>query len=137
MALLFLARMLVNRETGEMISYAPTMSKNQEYAYLDESAFDAEVMKSHELVIVEFGAEWCGGCRMMAPIVNRMSATYGRQIRVIRLDIDENRHLVERYGIRAKPTYLFVKNGEIVDHLIGPASGEDFETTIKRLLSGE
>jgi thioredoxin 1 len=113
------------------------MSQDSEYNYLNESAFDEEVLKYHKPVIVEFGAEWCGSCRIMAPIVNDISATYRDQIRVVKLDIDQNKYLVAKYGIQAKPTFLFIKNNEIVDHIIGSASRKDFEDKLISLLSSE
>lgn len=113
------------------------MHQDSEYIYLNASAFDEEILKYHKPVIVEFGAEWCGSCRIMAPIVNGLSATYRDRIRVVKLDIDRNKPLVDKYGIRAKPTFLFIKNGEVIDHIIGSTPREAFEAKIISLLSSE
>lgn len=113
------------------------MSQDSEYVYLDESIFEEEVLKHQKPVILEFGAEWCGNCRIMAPIVNDISALYRNRIKVIKLDIDQNKHLAAKYGIQAKPTFLFIKNGEIVDHIIGSVSRKVFEHKLVSLLSLE
>ena len=113
------------------------MSQDSEYQFLNESTFNNEVLKYHKPVIVEFGAEWCGICRIMAPIVNDTSAAYGDQIRVVKLDIDQNKHLAAQYGVQVKPTFLFIRNGEIVDHIIGSVSRKVFEHKLASLLSLE
>ena len=113
------------------------MSQDSEYKFLNESTFDLEVMKYHKPVIVEFGAEWCGSCRIMAPIVNHISAVYRNQIKVVKLDIDQNKHLAAQYGVQVKPTFLFIRNGEIVDHIVGSVSRKVFERKLVFLLSLE
>jgi thioredoxin 1 len=135
MAFLFLARIVFNHAAERMIKTTGLhMSQDSEYNYLNESAFDEEVMKYHKPIIVEFGADWCGCCRIMAPIVNDILATYRDQLKVVKLDIDQNKHLVSKYGIQAKPTFLFIKNGKIVNHIIGSTSRKDFEHNIISLL---
>ncbi len=113
------------------------MRNDTEYIYLDESAFEEEVMNCPDSVIVEFGTDWCGSCRIMMPIVNDLSATYRDQVKVVRLDIDRNKHLVARYGIRTKPTFLLIKNGEIVGQIIGPVSRNNFKDYLSALLKNE
>jgi len=113
------------------------MSNDTEYIYLDESAFEEEVMNCTESVIVEFGTDWCGSCRIMMPIVNDTAAAYRDRVKVIRLDIDRNKQLVARYGIRNKPTFLLIKNGEIAGQIIGPVSRKNFENYMRALLSNE
>jgi thioredoxin 1 len=113
------------------------VSQESEYGFLTGSAFAKDILNCSKLVIVEFGAEWCGSCRVMTSIINDISAAYREQIRVIKLDIERNRHLVEKYSIRAKPTFLFIKNGEVVDHIIGSAPRKDFENKLISLLSKE
>ncbi len=113
------------------------MNQESEYVFLTESTFTKEILNCSKLVIVEFGADWCGSCRIMTPIVNGISANYGDQIKIVKLDIDKNKHLVDKYGIRAKPTFLFIKNGEVVDHIICSTPREVFEAKINKLLSIE
>ena len=74
---------------------------------------------------------------MMEPIVNSISATYSDRIRVIRVDVDRNTYLVAKYRIRAKPTFLFIKNGKVIDTVTFPIPREDFEGKTKRLLAME
>lgn len=113
------------------------MSQDSEYLFLNESTFDEKVMKYHKPVIVEFGAEWCGSCRIIAPIVNDISAIYRNQIKVVKLDIDQNKHLAAQYGIQFKPTFLFIRKGEIIDHIVGSVSRKVFEHKLVSLLSLE
>jgi thioredoxin 1 len=113
------------------------MNQDPEYIYLTAATFEKEILQCDKPVIVEFGADWYGSCRVMAPIINDISATYREQISVVKLDIDRNKHLVEKYGIRAKPTFLFIKNGEVVDHIIGSAPRNDFDDKLISLLSIE
>ena len=113
------------------------MSQDSEYIYLIIQAFENEILQNNKLVIVEFGADWCGSCRLMASIVSDISVTYRDQINVVKLDIDLKKHLVKKYGIWAKPTFLFIKNGEVVDNIIGSAPRKDFENKLISLLSIE
>ena len=113
------------------------MSQDSEYKFFNESTFDEEVMRYHKPVIVEFGAEWCGSCRIMAPIVNDISAIYRNQIKVVKLDIDQNKYLAAQYGVWVKPTFLFIRNAEIVDHIVGSVSRKVFEHKLISLLSIE
>jgi len=138
MAFLFLAQIVSSRITRNRIRNGRIIvSQDSEYVYLDESVFMEEVLKHQRPVIVEFGAEWCGSCRIMAPIVNDITAGYRDHIKVFRVDIDQNKDLAAKYGIQAKPTFLFIRNGEIVDHIIGSVSRKVFEYKLISFLSYE
>ena len=113
------------------------MIQDSEYQFLNESTFNEEVLRYHKPVIVEFGSEWCGSCRIMGSFVNHISATYQNQIKVVKLDIDQNEHLAAQYGVQVRPTFLFIRNGEIIDHIIGSVSKKVFEHKLASFLSHE
>lgn len=81
--------------------------------------FEQEVLKSDIPVVVDFWAEWCGPCRMVAPIVEELSEEYSGKIKFGKLDVDANSDTASRYGIRSIPTLLIFKGGEEVGRLVG------------------
>jgi thioredoxin 1 len=92
--------------------------------------FEQEVLKSDKPVLVDFWAEWCGPCRMVAPAVEQIASEYAGRARVGKLDVDQNMGVTTRYQIRSIPTLLIFKNGEIQEQLVG-AQPKD---VIKRML---
>lgn len=86
---------------------------------LTDSNFDEIVLKSDKPVLVDFWAEWCGPCRMVAPIVSEISSEYEGKAIVGKLDVDSNPGVAQKYGIRNIPTILFFKNGEVADKQVG------------------
>jgi thioredoxin 1 len=86
---------------------------------LTDSNFEEMVLKSDKPVLVDFWAEWCGPCRMVAPIVNELAADYEGRVVVGKVDVDSNPEVAQTYGIRNIPTILFFKNGQIADKQVG------------------
>lgn len=84
-----------------------------------DATFDNEVLKSNEPVLVDFWAEWCGPCRMIAPAVEEIASEYDGKAKVAKVDVDNNPEISIKYNIRSIPTLLIFKNGEIVDQIIG------------------
>ena len=84
--------------------------------------FEQEVLKSDKPVLVDFWAEWCAPCRMIAPAVEEIAGDYAGRAKVGKLNVDENGSVTSRYNIRSIPTLLIFKNGEIKDQLVGTTS---------------
>ena len=93
-----------------------------------------ELLKGDKPVVVDFWAEWCGPCKMIAPIVDELAEAYKDLVLIGKVNVDENEDLPVEYGIRTIPTLLFFKNGELVDKHVGGASKASLEEKIKALL---
>ena len=84
-----------------------------------DATFEAEVLKSSKPVIVDYWAEWCGPCRMIAPVLEEIATEYGEKIDVVKLNVDENPSVAQRYQILAIPTLNVFQNGEVVKQIKG------------------
>jgi len=101
---------------------------------ITDSNFETVVMQSNKPVLVDFWAEWCGPCRMIAPIVEEIAAEYEGKAVVGKVDVDNNPEISGRFGIRNIPTVLFFKNGEVADKQVGAAPKSVFAGKIDALL---
>lgn len=100
-----------------------------------ESTFASEVEEQKGLVLVDFWAEWCGPCRIIAPTLDQLAKEYTGKIRVTKLDVDANQRLAMRFNIRSIPAVLFFKDGQHVDTLVGALPKPAFETKIQHHLA--
>ena len=81
--------------------------------------FEAEVLKSDKPVVIDFWAEWCAPCRQIAPIIKELAAEHGDQVKIVKMDIDSSPNTPGQYGVRAIPTILAFKDGQVVQQLQG------------------
>ncbi len=87
--------------------------------HFSDSTFDQEVLNSDVPVLVDFWAEWCGPCKMMAPTVDQIASEYAGKLKVGKVDVDENGGTAMRYNIRGIPTLLLFKGGRVVEQRVG------------------
>jgi len=101
---------------------------------LTEKNFAPEVLQASVPVLVDFWAEWCGPCKMVAPILDELAAEYEGRVKVGKVNIDENQGLAAEYGVRAIPTVLLFKYGEINDQIVGLRSKRDFKAKLDEVV---
>ena len=95
-----------------------------------DASFEADVLKSAEPVVVDFWAEWCGPCRMIAPALDEISGQVGDKVKIVKLNVDENPDTAAKYGIMSIPTLLMFKNGEISSRQVGAAPKQKLQQWI-------
>jgi len=98
---------------------------------INDKNFKQEVLESDLPVLVDFWAEWCGPCRMVAPIVEQIAKSYKGKLKVCKLNVDEAPKTASMYGIMSIPTLAVFKNGKVVDKVIGALPKAELETVIK------
>jgi thioredoxin 1 len=101
---------------------------------ITDANFEEVVLKSDKPVVVDFWAAWCGPCRMVGPIIEELATEYEGKAVVGKVDVDNNPGVSAQFGIRNIPTILFLKNGEIVDKLVGAAAKAQFAAKLDAIL---
>jgi len=101
---------------------------------VNDTNFDEVVLKSDKPVMVDFWAEWCGPCRMIAPFVEEMSKEYEGKALIVKCDVDSSPNVAVKYSIRNIPTVLFFKNGQVADKQVGAVPKTNFLTKLNALL---
>ena len=90
--------------------------------HVSDSTFEQDVLKSDKPVLVDYWAEWCGPCKMIAPILDEVAGSYGTKLQVAKMNVDENREIPAKFGIRGIPTLMLFKNGELAATKVGAMS---------------
>ncbi|MCB1785928.1 MAG: thioredoxin TrxA [Chromatiaceae bacterium] len=90
--------------------------------HVSDDSFESEVLQSAEPVLVDYWAEWCGPCKMIAPVLDEIAAEYEGRVKIAKLNIDDNPNTPPRYGIRGIPTLMLFKDGEVEATKVGAVS---------------
>lgn len=100
-----------------------------------DASFEQEVLKSNTPVMVDFWAEWCGPCKMIAPILDEIAQEFDGRIKVAKLDVDSNNKTAGRYNIMSIPSLLFFKDGQLVDQIVGAMPKSQLTTRLEKVLA--
>jgi thioredoxin 1 len=111
------------------------MTTQSKYITLDDQNFQAEVLQSDLPVVVDFWAEWCPPCHMLAPVIEQLAEQYKGTAKVAKLDVDRAPAIAGAYGIRSIPTVLFFRGGEVVDRVVGAVPKEVIEQKLAALMT--
>jgi len=99
----------------------------------DETEFDS-LLSSESMLVVDCTATWCGPCKLVAPLMDRLADDYSDRIKVFKLDLDNNKPVAKRFGIRSIPAVMVFKKGELMETLIGVKPYEEFTAAVERQL---
>ena len=101
---------------------------------ISDIEFEEKVLENDRPVVVEFGAEWCGSCHIMAPVISQLVLEYDGRIQYCKIDVDTYDLTSRKYGIKDLPTLLFFKDGEVIEHVVGSVPRKLLEELFSRLL---
>jgi thioredoxin len=109
---------------------------SDQIVHTTDAAFEQDVVKSSQPVLLDFWAEWCGPCKMIAPILDTIATQYKDKLRVVKLNIDENPKTPPKYNIRGIPTLLLFRNGTVAAQQVGAVSKAQLESFLETHLNG-
>ena len=101
---------------------------------LTQDNFEKEVLQSATPVLVDFWAEWCGPCKMIAPLLDELADEYQGKVKIGKVNIDDQQALATKYGIRAIPTLLLINKGQVTEQLVGAKSKRDLKASLDRAI---
>lgn len=101
---------------------------------LNDESFNSEVVTQKGIVLIDFWAPWCGPCKMLSPIVERISQKYIDRIKVFKINTDEAPAITQQYHIRSIPTLLFFKDGEVIDTIVGAVPEDEIKEKLDKIL---
>ena len=107
----------------------PTMS-SELIKHVTDASFESDVLQSDKPVLVDYWAEWCGPCKMIAPILDELSTQYDGRLQIAKMNVDENQDVPGRFGVMSIPTFLVVKGGKVLTQFVGARSEGDMQQAI-------
>lgn len=102
-------------------------------AHITDDQFEEKVLKSDKPVMVDFYADWCGPCKLAAPILDELSETEKDAVTIVKMNVDENQETPRKFGVMSIPTIIMYKNGEEVDRLVGFSGRAGYENMIEEV----
>ena len=103
--------------------------------HLSDASFEADVLKASTPVLVDYWAEWCGPCKMIAPILDEVAGTYQGKLQIAKMNVDENREVPAKFGIRGIPTLMLFKDGQLAATKVGAMSKAQLTAFIDQQLA--
>ncbi len=103
--------------------------------HISDSSFEADVLKNSGAVLVDYWAEWCGPCKMIAPILDDVATAYEGKLTIAKMNVDENREIPAKFGIRGIPTLMLFKNGELAATKVGALNKSQLTAFIDQQLA--
>lgn len=103
---------------------------------ISDSSFESQVLQAGKPVLVDFWAPWCGPCKGVGMMIDKLAESYRDQILFVKCDADQNQQTAAKYGIKSIPTLLFFKDGDVFDKISGPTTPAKIEEVLKKILAG-
>ena len=119
----------INNTNQENLQINNEGESNMEILSVSNENFESEVLKSNQTVLIDFYADWCGPCKMVSPIVEQIAKEH-EEVKVVKINIDNNQELAVKYGVTAIPTLIVIKNGDEANRTVGVASKSEIEAMI-------
>ena len=108
---------------------------SEKIKHVSDATFETDVLQADKPVLVDYWAEWCGPCKMIAPILDEVAGTYGEKLQIAKMNVDENREIPAKFGIRGIPTLMLFKNGELAATKVGAMSKAQLTAFLDQQLS--